>query len=139
MTRPRLKKGDLVKLHKNRYTTPAQEAGVKLNTMYRVMNITFNIEECNKLRVRRRWQNSSEGFASVVIQNTAGTMFSIRRRLLWRVPNQPRYKKSWEELHLDNRESIKKVTKSYNNEGFLNNLTNKPDLPDSYVNIRTLE
>lgn len=83
MIRPTLKKGDLVKLVKER------DEG----KMYRVQRMTSSPLERRRLGMRGQVVSSSEGFVNVFVIDTTGTMFNFKRRDLWRVPNQPRDKK----------------------------------------------
>lgn len=81
MIRPLLKTGDLV-------------MRVKPNDgkVYRVVRMIVNKRERRKLRLTGSVVSSSEGFVDVYVQDKEGRSFNIKRRDLWRIPNQPRDK-----------------------------------------------
>ena len=84
MKRPSLKNGDLVKRKK-----PHDDG-----TMYRVVCKRTNRIEKLKLGLRGRKITSHEGFVDVYVMGLNGERHVFKRRDLWRVPNQPRDKKT---------------------------------------------
>ena len=84
MTRPKLRNGDLVKLKK-----PYDDG-----KMYCVVDMTVDRAEKRKLGLNRRVIYSSEGFVDVSVMGLDGILQTFKRRQLWRVPNQPRERKT---------------------------------------------
>lgn len=83
--RPSLKKGDLVRLHKNK------GAG---DQIFKVISMSIPRDEARKLSRSGTPTNrtSSEGFVQVTVRDKNGCIFCFKRRELWRVPNQPKKK-----------------------------------------------